>query len=59
MTFEFRLPDIKGSDAEQLRAIRSYLYQLIPELSFAVNTLSERVEELSRVQDSSVKNEAP
>ena len=47
MTFEFRLPDVKGSEAEQLAAIRSYLYQLVPELSFAMNTLLERVEALS------------
>ena len=50
MAFEFRLPDIKGSEAEQIRAIRGYLYQLIPELSFALNTLSERVERLSEIQ---------
>ena len=33
----FRLPDIKGSDAEQLRRIRSYLYQLVPQLELALN----------------------
>ena len=55
MAFEFRLPDIKGSDEEQLRAIRSYLYQLVTELSWALNTLSERVDELNAVQDGADK----
>jgi hypothetical protein len=53
MTIELRLPDIKGSDEEQLRQIRSYLYQLVNELRFALNDLDERVEELNRVQDRS------
>jgi hypothetical protein len=38
MAIELRLPDIKGSDREQLKQIRSYLYQLIPELQFAFNS---------------------
>ena len=36
---ELRLPDIKGTDREQLKQIRSYLYQLIPELQFALSNV--------------------
>jgi hypothetical protein len=36
MNIDLRLPDIKGNDREQLRQIRSYLYQLIPQLQFAL-----------------------
>lgn len=39
MAFDFRLPDIKGTDREQLKQIRSYLYQLIPQLQFALNNM--------------------
>lgn len=38
---DLRLPDIKGTEQEQLRQIRSYLYQLIPQLQFALNNVSE------------------
>ena len=51
MTIELRLPDIKGSDEEQLRQIKSYLYQLVSELRFALGDLDERVEELNRIQN--------
>lgn len=34
---ELRLPDIRGTDKEQLSQIRSFLYQLIPQLQFALN----------------------
>ena len=37
---DLRLPDISGSDREQLVKIRSYLYQLIPQLQFALNNVS-------------------
>ena len=37
---ELRLPNISGTDKEQLSQIRSYLYQLIPELQFAFNTVA-------------------
>lgn len=35
---DLRLPDIKGNDREQLKQIRSYLYQLIPQLQFALDS---------------------
>ena len=38
---DLRLPDIKGTEQEQLRQIRSYLYQLIPQLQFALNNVGE------------------
>lgn len=39
MPVQLRLPDITGSDKEQLVKIRSYLYKLIPELEFALNSI--------------------
>ena len=37
MAIRLRLPDIKGTDREQLRQIRSYLYGLIPQLQWALD----------------------
>ena len=40
MNIDIRFPNITGdTDAEQLRQIRSYLYQLAPQLNWALNTL--------------------
>lgn len=39
MSVQLRLPDISGSDREQLVKIRSYLYQVIPQLEFALNNI--------------------
>ena len=39
MSYDFRLPNIKGTDREQLAQIRSYLYQFIPQLQFALNSM--------------------
>ena len=39
MAFRFRLPDIKGTDREQLRQLRSYLYQLVPQLQWALDSV--------------------
>lgn len=39
------LPDVRGSDREQLRAIRSYLYALVPELQWALDTAESAEEE--------------
>ena len=39
MGFRFRLPDIKGTDREQLRQLRSYLYQLVPQLQWALDSV--------------------
>ncbi len=39
MGFDFRMPNIVGNDKEQLQAIRSYLYQFIPQLQWALNTI--------------------
>lgn len=39
MSYDFRLPNIKGTDREQLAQIRSYLYQFIPQLQFALNNI--------------------
>lgn len=40
MAIELRLPSISGSDKEQLTQIRSYLYQIIPQLEFAINNIN-------------------
>lgn len=39
MAVELRLPNINGTEREQLAQIRSYLYQLIPQLQMAMNTV--------------------
>lgn len=40
MSVQLRLPNIVGTDREQLAQIRSYLYQIIPQLEFALNNVS-------------------
>lgn len=40
MSYEFRLPNIVGNDKEQLQALKSYLYQFIPQLQWALNTIN-------------------
>lgn len=47
MEVKLRLPDIKGSEVEQLKQIRSYLYQLIPQLQFALDNVSANSEGLT------------
>lgn len=39
MGFDFRMPNIVGNDREQLQQIRSYLYQFIPQLQWALNSI--------------------
>ena len=39
MAFRFRLPDIRGTDREQLRQLRSYLYQLVPQIQWALDSV--------------------
>lgn len=39
MGFDFRMPNITGNDREQLAQIKSYLYQFVPQLQWALNTL--------------------
>ena len=51
---ELRLPNIGGSDKEQLTQIRSYLYQLVPQLQWALENVgdssitSKKVEEIAK-----------
>lgn len=51
---ELRLPNIGGSDREQLAQIRSYLYQLVPQLQWALENVgdssitSKKVEEIAK-----------
>ena len=40
MGIELRLPNISGTDKEQLVQIRSYLYQIVPQLQWALNNVS-------------------
>ena len=39
MSVQLRLPNISGNDKEQLSQIRSYLYQIVPELQFALDKI--------------------
>lgn len=39
MSIDFRMPNIVGNDREQLAQIRSYLYQFIPQLQWALNSI--------------------
>ena len=39
MGIELRMPNIRGTDKEQLLQIRSYLYQIIPKLEWALNNI--------------------
>lgn len=39
MQVDLRMPNITGTDREQLSQIRSYLYQFIPQLQWALNSL--------------------
>ena len=39
MSFDFRMPSITGTDKEQLAQLRSYLYQFIPQLQWALNSI--------------------
>lgn len=39
MAFDFRTPQINGTEKEQLEQIKSYLMQFIPQLQWALNTL--------------------
>lgn len=40
MGIELRLPNISGSEREQLVQMRSYLYQLVPQLQWALNAVN-------------------
>ena len=55
--FKFRLPDLKGNDSEQLKHLKSYLYQLIPQLEWTFNTLQAEIEKLSGEKDQINKNQ--
>lgn len=39
MSIELRFPNITGNEREQLVQIRSYLYQLVPQLQWALNNI--------------------
>lgn len=40
MSIDLRMPSINGNEREQLIQIRSYLYQLIPQLQWALNNVN-------------------
>ena len=43
MGFELRMPNIKGAtDAEQIAQIKSYLYQIVEQLQFIIDTLDNQ-----------------
>lgn len=43
MQVDFRIPNITGNEREQLQQIRSYLYQFIPQLQWALNSMETSV----------------
>lgn len=47
MSFDIRLPQISGTDREMLMQIRSYLYQLAPQLQWALENVNKRQETFS------------
>ncbi len=51
---DLRLPNINGNDREQLAQIRSYLYQIIPQLQWALNNVNA----VGTSESSKVVNEA-
>jgi chromosome segregation ATPase len=65
MGIEIRLPNISGSDREQLAQIRSYLYQLVPQLQWALENVgdssitSKKVEEIAKKVSSSAATSTP
>lgn len=54
MSVDLRLPNITGTDKEQLAQMRSYLYQIIPQLQWALNTVETSVNTVHTVTE--VKN---
>lgn len=43
MGFELRIPNINGAtDKEQIAQIKSYLYQLVEQLQFILNTIDNQ-----------------
>lgn len=55
MPVQLRLPNIAGSDREQLSQIRAYLYQIIPELQWALNA----VDTASKMETPTPKSQIP
>ena len=55
MSIDIRLPNITGAtEAEQLQQIRSYLYQLAPQLNWALSTLETKESSVAAVQKTGV-----
>lgn len=46
--FELRLPKLAGNDHEQLEQLKSFLYQHISQLQFALDTLEKEIENIKR-----------
>jgi len=39
--FQFRMPQLKGTEKEQLAQLKSFLYQFLQDLEFALNALEK------------------
>lgn len=63
MNIDLRLPDISGTDAQQLAKIRSYLYQFIPQLQWALSNIdsigASNTQAVSQTANSNVATSAP
>lgn len=58
MAYDFRIPNITGNDREQLAQIRSYLYQFIPQLQWALNSIGTESHPSQVVQQVQVQRSA-
>ena len=45
---ELRLPKLNGNDHEQLIQLKSFLYQHLEELQYALNLLDKKLDEISK-----------
>ena len=59
MAIDLRLPDIKGNEREQLKQIRSYLYQLVSQLQFALNSAGVSSGYVTDTTRTTSQNKAP
>lgn len=58
MSIEIKLPNITATKpADQLTQLKSYLYQLVQQLNYALNINSDTISEKSNTPESSQRND--
>lgn len=55
---ELRLPKLTGSDHEQLMQLKSFLYQHIEQLQWALNMLDQKIDNNTKEQDDDKKKKS-